>query len=161
AGVQAHPDCTLAVGERPLPLRRAGHRARSPPASNAERISLPIDPDSAVAAERPAQRPPTLPQRSRVPRPPPVVPPPRGAPRAAAGLDDRLERPRPVGILEAEDLRRPQDLAAVERRDPQALEPLVRGLLQPLVAVALGDQPEQVLDLDSARVRRRADRLEV
>src|SRR6266550_8319021 len=60
---------------------------------------------------------------------------------AAAGLDDRLERPRPVGVLEAEDLRRPQDLAAVERRDAQALEPLVRGLLQSVVAVALGDQP--------------------
>ena len=53
------------------------------------------------------------------------------------------------GILEAEDLRRPQDLAAVERRDLQALEALVRGGLQLLVAVALGDQPEQVLDLDA------------
>src|SRR5207248_10926958 len=40
---------------------------------------------------------------------------------AAARLDDPLQRPRPVGILEAADLRRPQDLAAVERRD---LEPL-------------------------------------
>src|SRR5688572_22392378 len=36
---------------------------------------------------------------------------------AAAGLDDRLERPRPVGILEAEEFRRPQDLAAVEGGD--------------------------------------------
>src|SRR5262249_56988306 len=35
----------------------------------------------------------------------------------AAGLDDPLERRRPVGILEAEDLRRAQDLAAVEPRD--------------------------------------------
>src|SRR5437016_1920761 len=35
---------------------------------------------------------------------------------AVAGGDDRLERPRAVGILEAEDLRRTQDLAAVERR---------------------------------------------
>src|SRR5213596_3664193 len=33
---------------------------------------------------------------------------------APAGLDDRLERPRPVGVLEAEDLRRSQDLTAVE-----------------------------------------------
>src|SRR5213082_4127711 len=45
---------------------------------------------------------------------------------AAAGLDDRLERPRPVRVLEAEDLRRPQDLTAVEGRHPEALEPLVR-----------------------------------
>ena len=69
---------------------------------------------------------------------------------AAAGLDDRLERPGLVGILEAQDLRRPQDLAAVERRDLEALEALVRDLLEPLVAVALGDQPEEVLDLDAA-----------
>src|SRR5207247_11466810 len=40
---------------------------------------------------------------------------------AAAGLDDPLQRPRSVGILEAEKLRRPQDLAAVARRDLQAL----------------------------------------
>src|SRR5438874_11403678 len=33
---------------------------------------------------------------------------------AAAGLDDALERPRPVGILEAEELRGPKDLAPVE-----------------------------------------------
>jgi hypothetical protein len=42
---------------------------------------------------------------------------------AAAGLDDRLERPRPVGILEAHQLRRAQDLAAVEGRDAEPLEP--------------------------------------
>ena len=70
---------------------------------------------------------------------------------APAGLDDRLERPRPVWILEAEDLRRTQDLAAVERRDLQAFEALVRDLLQLLVAVAVRDQPEQVLDLDRRR----------
>ena len=46
---------------------------------------------------------------------------------AAAGLDDPLERPRPVGILEALDLRRAQDLAAVERCDLESLQPLVRG----------------------------------
>src|ERR687888_832331 len=80
---------------------------------------------------------------------------------AAAGLDDRLERPGPVGILEAEDLRRPQDLAAVERRDTKALQAPVRDLLQPLVAVSLGDQPEQVLDLDPTPVRGDADGLEV
>src|SRR5207244_6513747 len=34
---------------------------------------------------------------------------------AAARLDDPLERPRAVGILEAEQLRGTQDLAAVER----------------------------------------------
>src|SRR6476469_7091581 len=48
---------------------------------------------------------------------------------AAAGGDDPLERPRAIGILEAEDLRRPQDLAAVERRDLQALQALVCDLL--------------------------------
>src|SRR5439155_3618558 len=80
---------------------------------------------------------------------------------AAAGLDDPLERPRPVGILEAEELRRAQDLATVERRDLQALEPLVRGLLEQLVARPLGDLPEQVAYLDVAVVRGDADRLEV
>ena len=73
---------------------------------------------------------------------------------AAAGLDDPLERGRLVGVLEAEQLRRPQDLAAVERRDLQALQALVRDLLQQLVALALGDQPEEVLDVDGALVRR-------
>src|SRR5262249_1849827 len=80
---------------------------------------------------------------------------------AAAGLDDRLERPRPVGVLEAEDLRRPQDLATVEGRDLEALQALVGDLPQQLVALALGDQPEQVLDLDRPLVWRRADRLQV
>src|SRR5205823_6354208 len=55
---------------------------------------------------------------------------------AAALLDDPLQRPGAVGILEAEELRRPQDLAAVERRDLQALQALVRGLLQQLLALA-------------------------
>src|SRR5262249_37881931 len=80
---------------------------------------------------------------------------------AAARLDDPLERRRPVGVLEAEKLRRAQDLAAVERRDPQALEAAVRGDLEPFVALALGDLPEQVADLDVALVAGRADRLEV
>src|SRR5438552_18445160 len=80
---------------------------------------------------------------------------------ATARLDDALERPRAIGILEAEDLRRAQDLAAVERRHLQALQALVRGLLQPLEPLALGDQPEQVLDLDAAAVRRNAHALEV
>src|SRR5207248_1891948 len=39
---------------------------------------------------------------------------------ATARLDDPLERRRPVRILEAENLRRPQDLTAVERRDLQS-----------------------------------------
>src|SRR5687768_15863214 len=55
---------------------------------------------------------------------------------AAAGLDDPLERGRLVGILETEQLRGPQDLAAVERRHLQALQALVGGLLQQVVAVA-------------------------
>ena len=80
---------------------------------------------------------------------------------AAAGLDDPLERPRPVRILEAHDLRRAQDLAAVERRDLQPLQPAVRDLLQPLVAVALGDLPEEVPHLDVAGVRRNAHGREV
>jgi hypothetical protein len=37
---------------------------------------------------------------------------------------------RLVRVLEAEDLRRTQDLAAVERRDLEALEALVRNVLQ-------------------------------
>src|SRR5437879_13096140 len=57
---------------------------------------------------------------------------------AAAGLDDRLERPRPVGVFEAEQLGRAQDLAAVERRHTQALQSLVRSLLQELVALEIG-----------------------
>src|SRR5262245_62492235 len=48
----------------------------------------------------------------------------------AARADDALERFRPVGIVEAEELRRAEDLAAVERRDLQALETLVRRALQ-------------------------------
>src|SRR3954469_18328058 len=80
---------------------------------------------------------------------------------AAAGLDDRLQRPRPVGVLEAEDLRRPQDLTAVEGRDLEALQALVCNGLQLLVAAAFGDQPEQVLDLDRALVRRGGAGLEV
>src|SRR6185312_4326161 len=43
---------------------------------------------------------------------------------AAAGLDDPLQRPGAVRVLEAEDLRRPQDLATVERRDLQPLQAL-------------------------------------
>src|SRR5438445_4055328 len=80
---------------------------------------------------------------------------------AAAGLDDPLERPRPVRILEAQDLRRTEDLATVERRDLQPLEPAVRGLLQELVSLALGDLPQEVPHLDVAGVRRDADRLQV
>src|SRR5664279_2266324 len=61
---------------------------------------------------------------------------------AAACLDDALERPRAIGILEPHDLRRPQDLTAVERRNLEALETLVRRDLQLLVPLALGDLPE-------------------
>src|SRR6266536_948567 len=67
---------------------------------------------------------------------------------APTSFDDRLERPRPVRILEAEDLRGAEDLAAVERGDLETFQPLVRGLLEQLVALALSDEPEQVLDLD-------------
>src|ERR671929_889184 len=63
---------------------------------------------------------------------------------AAARLDDRLERPRAIRVLEAHDLRRAQDLAAVERRDLQPLQALVRRLLQQLVSLSLRDLPEQV-----------------
>src|SRR6266508_668081 len=56
---------------------------------------------------------------------------------AAAGLDDPLERPRAVGILEAQDLGRAQDLTAVEGSDLQPLQASVRRLLQQLVALAL------------------------
>src|SRR6266511_5165509 len=80
---------------------------------------------------------------------------------AAAGLDDPLERPGAVGILEAEDLRGPQNLATVERRHLQALEALVRSLFQQLVALALGDLPEQVPDLHVPAVGRNPDPLEV
>src|SRR6266852_9361461 len=60
---------------------------------------------------------------------------------AAARLDDPLERPRAIRILETHDLRRAQDLAAVERRDLEPLEPLVGGDLQLLVPLALGNLP--------------------
>src|SRR5204863_5156279 len=76
---------------------------------------------------------------------------------AAAGLDDPLERPGTIRILEAEELRRPQDLAAVERRHLQPLQPLVRRGLEQLVALALGDLPQQVPHLDIAAVRWDAD----
>ena len=65
------------------------------------------------------------------------------------------------GILEAEQLRRAQDLAAVERRDLQPLQALVRGLLEQVVAVAGGDEPEEVEHLDGAVVLRHADLREV
>src|SRR6266498_3414571 len=78
-----------------------------------------------------------------------------------ARLDDPLERPRPVGILEPQDLRRSEDLATVERRDLQALQPAVRRLLQQLVAFALGDLPEEMPHLDVAAVRRDPDALQV
>src|SRR5712691_12950017 len=75
---------------------------------------------------------------------------------AAARLDDPLERPRAVGILKAHDLRRAQDLAAVERRDLEALQSLVRGDLELLVALTLGDLPQEVSHVDLTAVRRHA-----
>src|SRR5439155_3282533 len=78
---------------------------------------------------------------------------------AAARFDDPLERPRTVGVLEAEYFRRPQDLAAVKRRHFQSLQALVRRTLQELVPVPLGDLPQQVPHLDAAVVRRCADAL--
>src|SRR5205085_7570015 len=63
---------------------------------------------------------------------------------AAARLDDPLERPRPVGVLEALDLRRAKDLAAGERRDLDPLQPAVRRLLDPPVASPLADLPPQL-----------------
>src|SRR5829696_5426190 len=61
---------------------------------------------------------------------------------AAARLDDPLQRPRLVRVLEPEQLRRPQDLTAVERRDLDPLEPLVGGSLQQLEALTVGHEPE-------------------
>src|SRR6187200_3466005 len=55
---------------------------------------------------------------------------------ATTCADDPLERLGLVRVLEAEELRRPQDLAAVERRDLEALQSLVRRTLQELVALA-------------------------
>src|SRR3954447_3006017 len=80
---------------------------------------------------------------------------------AAAGLDDRLERPRLVRVLEAEQLRRAQDLATVEGGDLQPFQALVRHFAKPLRAVVLDHQPEQVLDVDVGLVRRYSDRCEV
>src|SRR5207244_11458849 len=51
---------------------------------------------------------------------------------AAARLDDPLEGLRPVRIVEPEQLGRPQALAAVERRDLEAPEALVRGRFERL-----------------------------
>src|SRR3954467_14890772 len=80
---------------------------------------------------------------------------------AAARFDDALQRARAIRVLVPEQLRRTQDLAAVERRDLEALESTVRRLLQQLVALAVCDLPEKVPHLDASRVRRRADPLEV
>jgi hypothetical protein len=80
---------------------------------------------------------------------------------AATGRDDRLERPSRSGFSEAEELGWTEDLAPVERCNLEPLQPLVRGLLEPLVALSLRDQPQEVLDLDAAGVRRNADRIEV
>ena len=79
---------------------------------------------------------------------------------AATRLDDPLERRRPVGILEAHQLRRAQDLAAVERRDLEPLSPLCADGLE-LPYDSSGDQPEEVLHVDVALVARHADLLEV
>src|SRR5205085_372694 len=76
---------------------------------------------------------------------------------AAARLDDPLERPGAIGILEAEDFRGPQDLAAVERRHLQPLQALVRGGLQQLVAWAFGDLPQKMSHLDVPAVLRHPD----
>src|SRR5438270_5891133 len=80
---------------------------------------------------------------------------------AAARLDDALERPWAVGILEAHDLRRAQDLAAVERRHLQTLQALVRRGLQQVVPLAFRDLPQQMAHVDGAGVLGHADRLEV
>ena len=71
----------------------------------------------------------------------------------AASLDDALERLGPIGILEAQDLGGPKDLAPVERRNLYAFERAVSDLLQALVAFTLGDLPEQMANLDGAVVR--------
>src|SRR5207302_11357046 len=62
---------------------------------------------------------------------------------ASAGLDDPLERPGAVRILEAHDLRGTQDLTAVEGCDLEHFQSTIRDLLQPLVAVFLVDLPEE------------------
>src|SRR6266550_8994962 len=80
---------------------------------------------------------------------------------ATASLDDRFERPWPVGILEAEELRRTENLAPVKRRDLEALQALVSDFLQSFVAVSFCDQPKEVLHLHAARIARGTDRLEV
>ena len=76
---------------------------------------------------------------------------------AAARLDDPLERRGRVRVLEAEHARGPQDLAAVERRDLQALQPLVRSLLETREPLLVSELPEQVPHVDVALVRRHAD----
>ena len=72
----------------------------------------------------------------------------------AAGLDQPLERARAVRILESQHLARAQDLAAVERRDLEPRQALDGDLLEALVAVALGELPQQVPHLDAAAVAR-------
>ncbi len=73
---------------------------------------------------------------------------------AAAGLDDPLERRGRVGILEPEHPRRTEDLAAVEGRDLEPLQPLVRRLLELREALLVGELPEQVADVDVLLVGR-------
>src|SRR5215207_4697177 len=80
---------------------------------------------------------------------------------AAARLDDPLQRPRLVRVLEPEQLRGPEDLATVERRDLDPLQPLVRGGLQELEPLAVRHEPEEVLHLHGAAVWRHTDRSEV
>src|SRR5215211_7690431 len=77
------------------------------------------------------------------------------------GVDDGLERPRAVGVLETEQLRGPEYLAPIEGSDAEPLQAPVRHFAEPYEPVALRDQPEEVLHLDSARVARHADALEV
>ena len=79
---------------------------------------------------------------------------------AAAGGDDPLERVGLVRVLEAHQLRRAQDLAAVERRDLEPAQTLVGDLLQRAEALAR-DEPEEMDAVDVGLVARRADPLEV
>src|SRR5207249_1384899 len=56
---------------------------------------------------------------------------------AATGVDDGLERPGPIRVLETEQLRRPQDLTTIKRRNLESLQPLVVDLTETLGAVVL------------------------
>src|SRR3989338_7886396 len=74
-------------------------------------------------------------------------------PLAAERGDDLLQRGRIVGVVEPQILRRPQDVAAIERRDAQPRERALDRLAQFLQPHVLDDDPQEVLDVGRPPIR--------